>query len=114
MKRNPLIPFAIIGVIGIVLMLTMGGYGINKIHQASQDKEKAAMDPEAIFKQNCSSCHGQNLEGGTGPALDKIGGEYSEEEIADIVKNGKPGGMPAGVVKGEEAKIVVKWLAEKK
>jgi cytochrome c550 len=114
MKRNPLIPFAIIGVIGIVLALTMGGYGINKTHQASQDKEKAAMDPQAIFKQNCSSCHGQNLEGAVGPALNKIGAKYKAEEIADIIKNGKPGGMPAGVVKGEEAKILVDWLAEKK
>lgn len=114
MKRNPLIPFAIIGVIGIVLMLTMGGYGINKIHTASQDKEKAAMDPEAIYKQNCSSCHGQNLEGNVGPALEKIGGQYKPEEIADIIKNGKGSGMPAGLVKGEEAKILVDWLAEKK
>ncbi|MBY6035457.1 cytochrome c [Fictibacillus nanhaiensis] len=114
MKRNPLIPFAIIGVIGIVLMLTMGGYGINEIHQASQDKEKAAMDPQAIYKQNCSSCHGQNLEGNVGPALDKIGGTYSSEEIAEVIKNGKGSGMPAGLVKGEEAKILVNWLAEKK
>jgi cytochrome c550 len=114
MKRNPLIPLAIIGVIGIVLMLTMGGYGINKIHQASQEKEKAAMDPEAIFKQNCSSCHGQNLEGNVGPALDKIGGKYSAEEVSGIVKNGKGSGMPAGLVKGEEAKILVDWLAKKK
>jgi mono/diheme cytochrome c family protein len=114
MKRNPLIPFAIIGVIGIILMLTMGGYGVNKMHQASQNKEKAAMDPQAIFKQNCSSCHGQNLEGNVGPKLANIGGKYSEKEIAEIVKNGKSGGMPAGVIKGEEAKIVVKWLSEKK
>lgn len=114
MKRNPLLPFSIIGVIGIILIITMSSIGIHNAGEAKKDKEQAAMDPEAIFKQNCASCHGQNLEGGAGPALAKIGGKYDKAQIADIIRNGKGSGMPAGVVKGEEAKIITDWLAEKK
>ena len=43
-----------------------------------------------------------------------VGGKYSKDEILDIIKNGKGGGMPAGVIQGEEAEMVAAWLAEKK
>jgi len=76
--------------------------------------ETAAADGEAIYQANsCVSCHGGNLEGGGGPALENVGGKYSEEEIHDIIENGVPG-MPAGIIKGDEATAVAKWLAEKK
>ncbi|MFD1926906.1 cytochrome c551 [Sporosarcina siberiensis] len=76
--------------------------------------ETAAADGEAIYQANsCVSCHGGNLEGGAGPALDKVGGSLSEDEIHGIIVDGKPG-MPAGIIEGEEATAVAKWLAEKK
>ncbi len=76
--------------------------------------EKTAVSAgEEVYQQNCLSCHGENLEGGFGPALDKIGSEYSEEEILHVIHNGK-GQMPANVVEGEEAEAVAAWLAEKK
>jgi mono/diheme cytochrome c family protein len=108
------LPFSIIGVIGIILIITLSSIGIHNADQAKKDKEQAAMDPEAIFKQNCSSCHGQNLEGGAGPSLAKVGGKYDKAQIAEILRNGKGSGMPAGVVKGEEANIIAQWLSEKK
>ncbi len=37
----------------------------------------------------------------------------SETEIHDIIINGQ-GGMPGGIIKGEEAEAVAKWLSEKK
>jgi biotin synthase-like enzyme len=37
----------------------------------------------------------------------------SKEEILDIIENGK-GGMPAGILKGEDAEAVASWLADKK
>ncbi len=68
---------------------------------------------EEVYKQSCISCHGGNLEGGFGPALDKVGAKYSKDEILDIIHNGK-GQMPANVVEGEDAEAVASWLAEKK
>lgn len=59
----------------------------------------------------CTSCHGNNLEGGpAAPAL--AGGGYDAEHIAKVAKEGK-GGMPAGIFKGsdEEAKKMAEFIA---
>lgn len=66
-----------------------------------------------LYENKCSSCHGQNLEGGIGPALDKVGSSMSQEEIEEIIISGK-GAMPGNVLKGEDATAVATWLAEKK
>lgn len=68
---------------------------------------------EKLFKQSCASCHGNNLEGNSGPSLKAIGGQKSKDEILDIIKNGK-GMMPSGLVSETDAKILANWLAEKK
>lgn len=75
--------------------------------------ETATNGAEQIYQQNCSSCHGENLEGRNGPALDKVGSELSQDEIHDVIINGR-GGMPAGIIKGDDADKVAAWLAEKK
>ncbi|MFD1707509.1 cytochrome c551 [Siminovitchia sediminis] len=75
--------------------------------------ETASNGAEAVYQANCSSCHGENLEGRNGPALDKIGGTLSEDEILDVIENGRPG-MPAGIISGDEANQVAAWLAEQK
>ncbi|WP_462410985.1 cytochrome c551 [Neobacillus sp. Marseille-QA0830] len=72
-----------------------------------------ASDAAKIFNQKCSSCHGENLKGGMGPDLTKVGSRYSEDEIRNIIKNGK-GAMPPNVVEGDDADQVSKWLAAKK
>lgn len=99
---------------------------IDEVEQGTEDAvdEEAAPEEDAgdattaaageeVYKQSCLSCHGGNLEGGFGPALDKTGANYSKEEILDIIHNGK-GQMPANVVEGEDAEAVAAWLAEKK
>jgi cytochrome c551 len=70
-------------------------------------------DAQKFFNQKCSSCHGQNLEGGAGPALNKIGSKLSKEDIEKIIADGQ-GGMPKGLLQGEEASSVAEWLAGKK
>ncbi|MED3549791.1 cytochrome c551 [Cytobacillus praedii] len=72
-----------------------------------------AGDAEKLFNQKCSSCHGGNLEGGVGPALDKAGSTHSKEDIESIIANGQ-GAMPAGLLSGDEATQVAEWLAAKK
>lgn len=75
----------------------------------------AGKDGEAVFKANCISCHGNNLEGAVGPNLQKVGAKYSKDEIAGIITNGK-GGMPSfkGQLSDDEISSVADWLALKK
>lgn len=102
-------------VFGAVLVLGAcgGGDKSNEKDEGATGGETAAIDAEAVVQSSCVSCHGGNLEGLSGPALDKIGDKLSEEEIHDVIINGQ-GGMPGGIVKGEEADAVAEWLAAKK
>lgn len=80
----------------------------------SQDKaaENVAYDQEkakAAYQQSCVGCHGQNLEGGVGPALKGTG--LSEDEILNVIENGR-GQMPGGLISGEDAKNLAAWLAD--
>jgi cytochrome c551 len=70
-------------------------------------------DAQKIYNQKCSSCHGGNLEGGFGPALEKIGAKLSKDEILNVINNGK-GSMPPGIINDDEAEAVAEWLANNK
>jgi cytochrome c551 len=72
-----------------------------------------AGDAEKLYNQKCSSCHGGDLTGGVGPALDTAGANLSKEDIEGIIANGQ-GAMPAGLLSGDEASQVAEWLAAKK
>lgn len=117
MKTNAVIPYAIIAIVGILLVIVISVAGIGQRdtlqNGADEQEEAVSTDPEAIFQSNCAACHGADLSGGVGPDLTKIGGELSEDEIKTTILNGK-GSMPAGVIKGDEADLVAKWLSEKK
>ena len=93
--------------------LVLGACGGNKAEEPADNNTPVAVDEQAVVQQNCVSCHGGNLEGGGAPALSAIGATMSAEEIHDVIINGQ-GGMPPGIIKGEEAEAVAKWLAEKK
>lgn len=125
MRKNPVIPFAIIAVLGIVAMIIVSTAGLNQ-REAIQNQEKnggekqaeeqsggTSMTPEEMFQSKCASCHGGNLEGGVGPNLTQVGSRYSAEEIKEIIVNGR-GAMPAGLYTGEQAEQLAQWLAEKK
>lgn len=71
-----------------------------------------AGEADAKFQQSCASCHGGDLVSGGAPDLNVIGSKYSKDEILGIITNGK-GGMPAGLLTGEDAESVASWLAEK-
>lgn len=123
MNRNPLMPLAAIAILGIVLMVVVSYWGLNnadKMLAAQEEKGQAteqaaptADDPEGMFKASCSSCHGQNLEGGVGPDLTQVGGSLSADEIATVINNGR-NAMPPGIVDAEKAGKIAAWLAEKK
>jgi len=75
----------------------------------------AQVNSEAIYKQNCLSCHGGNLEGVSGPGLSKVGGKLSKDQIAAKIAAGG-GGMPAFKTRLKEDEIqgLADWLAAKK
>lgn len=79
----------------------------------SQTQKVTKASAEDIFKQNCATCHGQNLEGYVGPNLQKIGSKLNEKQILEVIKNGR-GQMPGGLVSEDQAKTLAAWLAAKK
>ncbi|PLS08448.1 c-type cytochrome [Neobacillus cucumis] len=80
----------------------------------AQDKGTSSADKaEQIVSSNCVTCHGQNLQGGAGPNLTKIGSKYSQSEIENIINHGR-NAMPSGVISPDQAKVVAEWLAQKK
>lgn len=73
-----------------------------------------SLPPEIRYKQSCASCHAEDLSGFYGPPLDKVGSRLSEEEIYDIIINGR-GEMPSGTVREDYiAEQLAKWLSEMK
>ncbi len=78
----------------------------------------AADDPaytEIYKNQSCVQCHGENLEGVTGPSLLGVGKKMKAEDIIQIIDNGR-GAMPPGTsqVTDEEKKKLAEWLAKQK
>ncbi|AMQ07515.1 MULTISPECIES: cytochrome c551 [Sporosarcina] len=101
-------------------VLVLGACGGDKAKEEDKGttgtgNETASVDVEKVVSTSCIACHGGNLElkGGVGPDLSKVGDHMSETEIHDVIINGR-GSMPPGLIKGEEADAVAKWLAEKK
>lgn len=72
--------------------------------EGAGDSEAVAQGEE-IVQSNCISCHGENLEGASGPSLHGVGDKYSEEELHDILVNGI-GSMPGGLASGNEDAVV--------
>ncbi len=70
---------------------------------------------EEIYKQNCLSCHGDQLQGAFAPELNKIGASMSIEQIYNRIVNGG-GGMPKfeGRLTEDEIVNITNWLAAKK
>ncbi|GIO69897.1 c-type cytochrome [Paenibacillus sp. FSL M7-1455] len=105
-------------VMAVVLMFTLPG----KEQVAEEEKPtmpEVTMDAaaaEAVVKaQGCISCHGDQLQGGVGPNLQKIGSQMSAEELYTIITKGR-GGMPSfkDKLQKEEIANVAQWLAAKK
>ncbi|MDT0126550.1 cytochrome c [Paenibacillus sp. RRE4] len=103
--------------LAIVLMFTLPGK--EEVEQeAKPSMPEVTMDAgqaETLVKANCISCHGDQLQGGVGPALANIGSKDDVEKIYSTIVKGK-GGMPSfkGRLQDEEIAHIAMWLAEKK
>jgi mono/diheme cytochrome c family protein len=83
--------------------------------EAEQSGDPEILAVPLIYKQNCLSCHGGDLQGTVGPNLQKIGSQLSEEEIAEIIRAGK-GGMPgfSRKLNADEIQQLSSWLVQQK
>ncbi|WP_280768484.1 c-type cytochrome [Salipaludibacillus daqingensis] len=117
MRGKPLFPFAVTAILGIGLIIVLSFVGINlgpdtATENGEENNEEQTFDDpielgESIYEGQCASCHGGELEGGAGPALDT--GEHSSEDILNAISEG-PGTMPADLVSGEEADAVTEYI----
>ncbi|MFD0695587.1 c-type cytochrome [Paenibacillus sp. GCM10027628] len=91
------------------LALSLSACG-NKDKQIEPVAVKA--DAPTVYKNFCISCHGNNLQGGEGPNIQKVGERLTEDEIIKRIQKGG-GGMPPFQValKDEELKALASWLA---
>ncbi len=120
MNRNPLIPFFLIMVLGIGLMFAFSFIGLNNQEELAKGEDAgettedvASATPEEIYQKSCLSCHGQNYEGGVGPALTGIGDRLSSDDIKSVLQNGR-GAMPGGLVPDEKLDEMAQWVSELK
>jgi len=119
--KNPVIPYAIIAGLGIFAVILVSILGVNQRNDIEQAEEgepteevqegESTDDPEAIFTNNCASCHGDDLTGGMGPDLTQIGNTLSTDEIKEIILNGQ-GQMPPIDVGDAQAEAIADWLLE--
>ncbi|MFD0048317.1 cytochrome c550 [Actinomycetes bacterium NPDC127524] len=118
MNRNPLIPFLLIMVLGIGLMFMLSFKGLGDAKQAADEqknggKEKtgqtASASPEEIYKTTCITCHGDQYQGKVGPKLKGVGKRLSEEQVKNVITNGR-GAMPAGLVEAGSIDKMAKFI----
>lgn len=113
MKNNPVVPYILIFALGLGLIFFMSLYGIDQkkeiagADEEGNTNEPAAsedFDPESFVQGQCISCHGGDLTGGgIGPNLHGL--SLSQEELHDIIKNGKGDMMPAFASKATDEQI---------
>lgn len=102
-----------------VLMFTLPGRDQVAKEEKPQMPEVTlnAEQANAVLKANCISCHGDQLQGGAGPNLQKIGSQLSAEQLFSIITKGKGGGMMPSFkdkLKEEEIANVALFLSENK
>ncbi|WP_018660745.1 cytochrome c551 [Heyndrickxia acidiproducens] len=97
----------------VALTFGLAACGNDSASDKGTNNSASAGDAKKLVDQKCSACHGRNLEGNVGPSLEKIGSKMNEKQILDVIENGK-GDMPKGILKGDDAKKVAKWLSQKK
>lgn len=109
--------YIVAGVVVPALILTnkgeaAGGTGALKSEELTAQTERG----KTLFRQQCATCHtlaAVNARGVTGPDLDDIG-EVTPDRILNAIKNGGTGQkrMPAGLLEGDEAQDVAKYVSE--
>ena len=124
MKR-PIVLFCVLAAICLVVLpfwalQSKGGADASPESSVPADDQQGLQ----IFQINCGACHtlaAAGTDGTIGPNLDQLlaTGSKSPETIEanynlvrNTVQNGIGGRMPKGLVKGEQTKLVAKFVAD--
>lgn len=108
----------------VVLLIALTGCGGkttnnagNTANQGAGAATPAPSNVETLVKQNCTACHGNNLDGMgvQSKNLQNVGARLSRDQILTTISAGR-GGMPAfkGRLKDDEIAAISDWLATKK
>jgi mono/diheme cytochrome c family protein len=113
--------FVIFGIVAVLFGLLLPYWAISKEGEEEASPEKvAAADEEAkeLFQTNCGACHTlarAGTDGIVGPNLDDLLGqgtpETNRDRVLTAIENGREGRMPAGILQGEDAKLVADFVA---
>ncbi|WP_054949254.1 c-type cytochrome [Numidum massiliense] len=113
--RKKLLTWVFVGLLVLALAACGGKKDDAADGGAKDDSNATAASGEELFKSsNCIACHGDQLNNGSAPALDKIGATLSKDEIVDVIKNGKGGMQAQTQVSDDDAEELAAWLADKK
>ena len=110
----------LIGLSLLVIMTACGGANSSEgtvADRSAADKTVAdnERDIPALYKQNCLSCHGDQLQGRVGPNLQTVGDKMNTEELFDLIHDGRKGMPGFGKrLSEEEITLIAAWLAEQK
>lgn len=99
-------------IFGSLLILSACG-GANSDSNSKQGQSVDTSKAEAIYKENCATCHGDDLSGDIGPDLTSIGNKLSKKQIKTQIKKGGNGMIP-NLVSGDDLDTISAWLAEQK
>jgi mono/diheme cytochrome c family protein len=109
---------SVLGAISFVFILTACGGAATNGKPASGKSDGVSVESsegEVLYKKMCISCHGNELQGRAGPNLQKVGDRLTEEQIIDVVSNGRKGMPKFGKsISAEEIQSLASWLAEHK
>ncbi|BFT75487.1 MULTISPECIES: cytochrome c [Paenibacillus] len=96
----------------IILSMGLTACGNGNKQPNNAQTTPAQADPHKVYQNFCISCHGNQLQGGEGPNIQKVGERLTEDEIIKRIQKGG-GGMPPFQValKEEELKVLAAWLA---
>src|SRR5699024_1808236 len=91
----------VVGMFFMAMMLAAcGGGNDGNNGNNGGDSEEA----EQLYEQSCASCHGDDLEGESGPDLDNIGADMSNNKSREQIDNvSDDSDRPAGVSEGDDA-----------
>ena len=93
MKRNPLIPFALIAALGIIVMFVFSFQGLNKSKELADAKWREASTNSIKARGYCEAKlyerHGDQLQGAVGPNLQKLVGNFQRMKLKKFFRKEK-------------------------
>ena len=90
----------------IIFSIVFVGWGSDTVTELSTGKD--------VYEARCSACHGPNLEGRVGPALDadRSSATMPDSYWIQTITMGK-GSMPAQRLSDNEVKLVIDYIKSK-